>query len=489
MTRLQQIEARLVALRAELLALESGEVARAATLASATWSPEEVAASEAFSAADAARSGELIAEWDTLTAEREPLAARAAQLEVIRAAHLNPVNIIPGSGPTVVTRTQSDPFEVVQAVRSGTLNTGELVSRALDAVEGFAAGGARNHVNDASAQRMTQLVESNPSMAAHVLLAGSPTYHRAFQHLMQNQGEINALEPDEQASVRAALSLTGANGGYLIPVTLDPTIILSNAGSANPFRRLSTIKTITTNFWEGVTSAGVNAGWLAEGAVAPDATPTFVEPVITPQKAAAWVFGSYEVLGDTDFAQQFPMLLMDAKDRLEEAAFATGTGTGQPKGIVTAATTAVTTAAIATYAIADVYSLQAAIPPRFRSGSANLAAIANVSIINKTRQFDTAGGASYWTNLGAGQPETVIGMPLFESTTMAGTTTTGSKIVVAGDFSQYQIVDRVGMTVLYEPMVKDSATARPTGQAGWFAYWRVGADALVPNAFRLLTVQ
>jgi predicted phage gp36 major capsid-like protein len=42
---------------------------------------------------------------------------------------------------------------------------------------------------------------------------------------------------------------------------------------------------------------------------------------------------------------------------------------------------------------------------------------------------------------------------------------------------------------MYEPMVKDATTARPTGQAGWFAYWRVGAGVLVPNAFRTLVVQ
>jgi len=47
----------------------------------------------------------------------------------------------------------------------------------------------------------------------------------------------------------------------------------------------------------------------------------------------------------------------------------------------------------------------------------------------------------------------------------------------------------VGMTVQYEPIVKDAATGRPTGQGGWFAYWRVGADALVPGAFRTLVVQ
>ena len=38
------------------------------------------------------------------------------------------------------------------------------------------------------------------------------------------------------------------------------------------------------------------------------------------------------VLEDSDFSVQLPDLLADAKDRLEEAAFATGTGTGQPKG-------------------------------------------------------------------------------------------------------------------------------------------------------------
>ena len=47
----------------------------------------------------------------------------------------------------------------------------------------------------------------------------------------------------------------------------------------------------------------------------------------------------------------------------EEAAFATGTGTGQPKGVVPAATT-VASAAVATYAVGDVYTTQAALPAR-----------------------------------------------------------------------------------------------------------------------------
>jgi HK97 family phage major capsid protein len=99
-----------------------------------------------------------------------------------------------------------------------------------------------------------------------------------------------------------------------------------------------------------------------------------------------------------------------------------------------------------------------------------------------------SGGSSYWTNLGQGQPERLLGGGIFESTTVAAYTAAaaGQLPAVYGDFKQYAIVDRIGMSVMYEPMIKDPTTARPTGQGGWFAFWRVGADALVPGAFRVL---
>ncbi|HWU47215.1 MAG TPA: phage major capsid protein [Humibacter sp.] len=474
MKRLNEVLTRMGAIRTELLSLAEIE------------EPTDE---------QSARFVELETEFDTLEAERAPLAARAEKIEAVRSAALDPANVHP-VGPEVIVRTQRDPFDSLGAVRTRSMEFDDMQGRAFDAVEAWAKGSARHQLSHDAAEKVTRLIEADENkgddggISRHLLIAGSDEYHRAFKSIIKNQGEINALDPEDQSAVRAALSLTGANGGYLIPVTLDPTIILTNSGSANPYRRISRIKTITTNFWEGVTSAGVNAAWIGEGGVVGDNTPTFGEPVITPDKASAWVFGSYEVLSDSDFAQQFPALLTDAKDRLEENAFAVGAGTGGvPKGITIAATTTVTTAAVATYAIADIYALQAAIPPRWRRNGKSLNVVMNVGIIDKTRQFDTAGGASYWTNLGQGQPETVIGMPIEESSSMVATTTTGSKIAVAGDFDQFAIVDRVGMTVMYEPMVKDSATARPTGQAGWFAYWRVGSDALVPAAFRTLVVQ
>jgi HK97 family phage major capsid protein len=317
-----------------------------------------------------------------------------------------------------------------------------------------------------------------PLMAQHMLITGSEQYLEMFTNYM--------LAPLDTMQ-RAALSLTNANGGYLVPFTLDPTIILTNTGSANPYRQISNIKRTATNTWNGVASTGMNAAWLAEAGVVADASPTFSNVVITPQKASAWVFGSYEILEDSDFETELPGLLADAKDRLEEAAFATGTGSGQPKGIITAATTVYTCADTTghTIAVADVYGMQAALPARFRR---NASWVSSISAINRMRQLDTAGGSSYWTNLGQGQPERLLGGGIFESTTVAAYTgaAAGQLCAAYGDFLQYAIVDRIGMSVMYEPMVKDATTGRPTGQGGWFAFWRVGADALVPGAFRVM---
>lgn len=444
----------------------------------------------------------LTSEFLTLDEEAKPLqdafekdtARRAANMEKVIAAakDIESRESVSGPGLTVIPRTKRDPFEGIGDVRSGMARRQDLVARAKDAIElhaqrsevGF--GGDSHQIHDKAEQTMLRLqentatrVSSNPdewNLAQHILVTGTPEYREEFDNYLTNPLGVQ----------RTALSLTLANGGYLLPYVLDPTIILTNTSSANPYRRIAAAKSTTSNAWQGVNSAGVTAAWLAEGAASSDATPTVGQIQITPKKAAAWVFGSYEVLADTDFAQQLPMLLSDARDRLEEAAFTTGNGTTAPKGVITASTNLPQTATTLVYAIADVYATQAALAPRFRTSS-SAAWVMNIAYINKTRQFDTAGGASFWTNLGKGQPETLLGAPIYESTTMfGGTQAIGSKIAVFGDWSQMYIVDRVGVSLIYEPLVKDQATAFPTGQGGWLMFWRVGSDISTVNAFQVL---
>jgi HK97 family phage major capsid protein len=176
-------------------------------------------------------------------------------------------------------------------------------------------------------------------------------------------------------------------------------------------------------------------------------------------------------------------LTFDTRNRLEEAALRR-TG-GVTIRVVPAATTVVTTATTTVIALADIYAVQAALPARFRN-SPNAAWCANVAIINKIRQLDTAGGSSFWTNLGKGQPETLLGAPIYESTTMTSSVAANSLEAIFGDFSQFIIVDRVGVSMIYDPLVQGTGGILPSGQAGWFMFWRTGSQLSTVNAFRVM---
>ena len=233
----------------------------------------------------------LVARWKTLDEEIKPIVARMEEIQAITRTAARPGNLEgpddgadggngwTGGTPDLVTRTRRDPYDNLDAVRAKIVTRGELRERALDAIELEAKRGNMTHD---FAEAATLRAQDNPGIARHMLLTGSEDYQEVFRQYLE--------DPEGMAS-RAALTLTLANGGYLLPYVLDPTIVLTNTGSANPWRRISNVKQTTSNTWNGVTSAGVNAAWLTEGSTVTDGSPTVGNVVVTPQKAAAWVFG------------------------------------------------------------------------------------------------------------------------------------------------------------------------------------------------------
>jgi HK97 family phage major capsid protein len=451
---------------------------------------------------DATRTEDLLTEWDQLTEELEPLAAQEKRIEAAQRAwqesqgnressdpgtnpdgtEVTPPAAVRTGAPDLVVRNRNrNPYTDLESVRAHMVPVGEMRGRAEQVIESFAARNDQWWLNADGAEHATKLVtrsgkQFSKALAEHIVITSSPDYLAAFESYLNDPGG---------AASRAALSLTSANGGYLVPFTLDPTIILTNAGSANPYRQYATIKTTTTNDWNGVTSAGVNAEWTAEGTEAADASPTVGQLKITPQKADAYLFGSFEVLSDSDFAVQLPDLLADAKDRIEETAFSVGTGTGQPKGVIVAGTSQNRAGtAAAGPAAQDVYSLQQALPARWRGPRARNVWLANLNTINTLRNVPAFSGATTSIVNDNTTPPTMLGKPFVEATSIVGVFTTGSKVLAYADLSQYYIVDRVGMSVVYDPIVLGS-NRRPTGQGAWYAFWRVGADASTATAIRV----
>lgn len=370
----------------------------------------------------------------------------------------------------------------------------ELRSRALGAIGKMPS--ANDKVKSAATDIVERFDDKDATLARLTLAASSPAYLRAFSKAATNR--LHELTDDEQRAIQAvrAMSLTDSAGGYLVPFQLDPTVIITANGSLNEIRRISRQVVATGDVWNGVSAGAVAWSWDAEAAQVSDDAPTFAQPTIPVYKAAGFVPVSIEALQDmANGAAEVARLLAEGREVLEAAAFAIGSGTAQPTGIVTALTgtsSIVTSAGADTLAVGDLYAVQGALPARHRGRAAWLATNA---FYNRARQFDTAGGSSLWAQLGDDRPALLLGKPIYESEDMDGVITAAAEnyMAVFGDFSNFVIADRIGMTVEFIPHLFQQTTAgsgfgRPTGQRGWYAYYRTGSDSVSDGAFRMLNV-
>lgn len=429
------------------------------------------------------------ARWSELVEQAEPMQAEAEQREtrrqtIARFASTQKVErgSIDGMQVPNTNILGGDPYSL-DGIRFG--DKGEIRSRALSAVD-------LSDLNDGHKGNVEKLVKRNGRAAELVLATGSEAYRSAFAKLTTMERPL--LSGPETEAVSRAMSLTDGSGGYAVPFTLDPTVILTNAGSANSVRQVARVVQITSDTWNGVSTAGVTASWDAEASEVSDDAPTFTQPVIPAHKGAAFVPFSIEIGEDfANLSEDVATLLEDAKDRLEGAAFITGTGTGQPTGIVTSLAGTASEINIAgaegAFALGDVYALVDALPARY---AANAVFMANKAIYSRIRQFDTQGGAGLWERLNAGNPATLLGYKAYEASDMDPswdiTQTANNYILVVGDFRNYVIVDRVGLQVEFIPHLFHVTTNRPSGSRGWYAYWRTGADSVNDAAFRMLDV-
>lgn len=368
----------------------------------------------------------------------------------------------------------------------------ELRARALTAIE-------RSDAPRDGAERITKLIEGHDPQGAAArwaLTASDPAYERAFWKLLVDPTRGPAtLTDDERAAVqresetRQMVIGTDASGGHLtVPFQLDPTLVLSGDGSEEPVREVARTVTISgTDTWKGVTTDGITASWDAEGEEVSDDTPGLGEQQIAVHNGRAFVPFSFEFGQDVGGAREQLMgALADAKVQHEATAFTTGSGSGEPQGLITALTAGETvdTASVGAFASEDVYALIEALPPRFRRRARWQG---NLTIINEIDQFETGNGAKLFPNVGDPQPR-LLQRRLHENSEMdSDSSTSGNNILLVGDTSQYVIVDRVGTTVELVPHLF-GASQRPTGERGLLLHWRVGADVLVANAFRRLQV-
>ena len=182
----------------------------------------------------------LVARWRGLEGDREKIVARMEELQLIRQASQDRANAEPGDGggtgprsPEFMQRT--DPFADMDKVKNGLVTRSEMVSRSLNAIEYH---NKRGLLWDDRAEEATRKAQGSPSIARHMLMTGRDDYIEAFRTYLndpQGEGQI----------ARTALLTSTATAGYLLPYVLDTQIVLTNSGTNNPYRQISSVKTTT----------------------------------------------------------------------------------------------------------------------------------------------------------------------------------------------------------------------------------------------------
>lgn len=444
--------------------------------------------------AEEARWQELTVQREVVKAEHDKIEARAKMAEEIREKKFAEIRGVPNvilrdNTPKDLSRVEAR-VAVTHALRTleDSDNAYRLTAAQTDAIE-----------------RQIRDRHDLGDLAKRILATENDEYKSAWTKLLTNpnagvfltDAERVAMQRYEQyRAAPAGQSLTSGDGGYAVPVFIDPSVVLTNQETYNPFLAICDVEDINTTTWKGVASAGVSWSFdQEETEVSNDALTAIAQPSITARTARGFIPYSIEIGEDwPGFESEMGRLLGEGYNELLVSKFTNGAAASyEPDGIVTLTDASTGVEVVTTtdgqFGSEDIYAAWAALPQKHRG---NASWLMSVSVMNKVRQFGTYNNSHAFTaNLPVAAIDELFGKPVYENAYMPDYSSTTGKVnlLVVGNFRRMKIVRRRGMSVELVPHIFDTTTNLPSGQRAWYAYARIGSGVTDLGAFRLLQNQ
>ncbi len=380
----------------------------------------------------------------------------------------------------------------------------QAVSDAMRALERHQRDGV---LFTTAAERMENVVrhgDPTGSTGRYIAAVGADAYARAFVKLLtygdtavlrMTSEEQQAMQRVSQAeSERAMSDGTTTAGGFGIPLTIDPTINLTSSGALCPVREVADVRQIATNELRLVSADTPASAYAAELTEVADGSPTLAQPIAVTQKGQSFVPFSIEVGADYPGLQnELLKLLADGRAILDSTKMLSGLASAnEPVGILASTgglTTSqrVQTAVTGTFGISDAYALREGLAAtRFFQ---NAVFMAHPTTMDAAYRLVGGGSTTEPLPMPQGRSGPFVGTPQYGWNAMATGTTTGTKILILGDWSGYVVADRIGAQVELVSHLFGSASRFPIGARGLYFYWRTGTCVLKPNAFRYLEMR
>ena len=276
------------------------------------------------------------------------------------------------------------------------------------------------------------------------------------------------------AELRAMSADTDGEGGYMVPEAFRAQVI---AGINNlcHIRSLATVIPVAGASDLGIPTMAADiedADWTTEvAAVNEDTALTFGKRTLKPTILSKLIKVSQKLLRNPAIdAEAFMAERMAYKMAVAmEKGYLTGNGTNAPLGLFTASndgiptTRDVSTGNTTTAIGADnLFATKFAVASQYRAGASWLFHRDAVASISKMQ--DGAGNYLWTPGLVAGQPDRLLGAPVYESEYVPNTFTTGLYVGMYGDFKYFWIADSLNFEI--QRLVELYATNNQVGFIG-----------------------
>ena len=270
----------------------------------------------------------------------------------------------------------------------------------------------------------------------------------AFEVRLPVHGPMTGLQ---RLQVANALSTgIGSGGGFTVPQGFVPRLeraLLSFAGTMQAAEIMTTDSGIDLP-WPTCNDTNNVGALIGEDVAAGD---TGQDPKFGAVVFQAFIFTSNVVrvptalLEDTgvDLAGALGDMLGERIGRALNPYLTTGTGGGQPSGIITGSTLGVTAGSPTAIGFDDLINLVGSIDPAYVGPDAGFMMHNSIMTVVKTLK-DGVGRYLWQPSTQAGQPPTLLGHPVFLNQAMDSTVASGKKTVLFGLLNKYK-VRRVGV--------------------------------------------
>jgi HK97 family phage major capsid protein len=319
---------------------------------------------------------------------------------------------------------------------------------------------------------------------------------RSLDH---NQIKIlkSGFVPEKEGRAATASGTTsGAIGGYTVPEDFSNEVEKFMefegpfAGSGGP-ARIWTSPTGADLPWPTVDDTANDSYLLAE---AGNATTSATGITFGTETLKAYKFNTGvipvndELIQDNfgGFLSLLAELLGSRQGRGKNTACTTGTGSSQPEGCTIGSTQGKYAASATAFTQQEMIDLLYSVNAAYRSVTdPNVGWMMNPLIVGEVRKLDLS--TSNYTqplfqpSAQAGQPAQILGYPYWENGAMASTMTTGSKVMMFGNWKKFVIRDVAGFVVK-----RSDEIYFETGQVAFMGWSRFDSRVMNSSALKYL---